>query len=110
MMAPLVVAFTDFPGLQLRFGRWHTPSHPVCGCDACDEQVDELLEQLHDDVDAVVHGRFTEELTRGPGPVLRHTVTSGDGHSSSEGHLDRARARTLGPPGRHDWRPWPRRA
>ena len=38
--APILVAFTDFPGLHLRFGSWRTEPFPDCGCDACDETVD----------------------------------------------------------------------
>ena len=35
--APLAVAFTDFPSVVLRLGRWFGDSLPSCGCDACDE-------------------------------------------------------------------------
>ena len=38
--APILVAFTDFPGLHLRFGSWRTEPFPNCGCDACDEMPD----------------------------------------------------------------------
>ena len=34
--APTVVAFTAFPGLCVRFGRWYVEPFPSCGCDACD--------------------------------------------------------------------------
>ena len=36
--ARLTVAFTTFPGLLVRFGKWHVEAYPSCGCDACDEQ------------------------------------------------------------------------
>ena len=35
--APIVVVFSTFPGLRVRFGRWYIEPFPDCGCDACDE-------------------------------------------------------------------------
>ena len=35
--APIAVAFTDFPGLHIRLGKWYTEPFPGCGCDACAE-------------------------------------------------------------------------
>ena len=42
--APIAVAFSAFPGLHVRFGRWHTELFPVCGCDACDESAEDQIE------------------------------------------------------------------
>lgn len=36
-VAPITIAFTDFPGLGVRVGRWLTDRFPPCGSDACDE-------------------------------------------------------------------------
>ena len=51
--APIVVAFTDFPGLFFRFGTWHTEPFPHCGCDACDETADRLIENMTKMVEAL---------------------------------------------------------
>ena len=55
--APIVVAFTTFPGLHVRFGRWYTEFFPVCGCDACDESAEGEIDRLNDMVDDVTAGR-----------------------------------------------------
>ncbi|MGH2653314.1 MAG: DUF6226 family protein, partial [Actinomycetota bacterium] len=58
----LTVAFTSFPGLRMRMGRWLSGSTPYCGCDACDETLDEAradLEQLIGDLTA---GRVREAI------------------------------------------------
>jgi hypothetical protein len=34
---PLCFGFTRFPGVVIRFGRWHHSTYPHCGCDGCDE-------------------------------------------------------------------------
>ena len=39
--APIAVVFSAFPGLHVLFGRWHTESFPICGCDACDESAED---------------------------------------------------------------------
>jgi len=33
--ASIAVAFTAFPGLLVRIGRWRIEAFPSCGCDAC---------------------------------------------------------------------------
>ena len=40
--APLTVAWTTFPGLLVRLGRWHVEAYPHCGCDACAEDPTDL--------------------------------------------------------------------
>ena len=62
--APVTIAFTDFPGLAVRFGRWVTEWFPSCGCDACDEMPDEEFERFTQLLDDVVAGRFRESLYR----------------------------------------------
>ena len=60
--APIVVAFTDFPGLHLRFGSWRTEPFPNCGCDACDETADGSIEDMTKMVESVVSGGFRESI------------------------------------------------
>ena len=59
--APMVVAFTDFPGLFLRFGTWRTEPIPSCGCDACDETADGSIERMTQ----MVEGRHLRRVPRG---------------------------------------------
>ena len=62
--APVTVAFSDFPGLYVRFGRWHVEPFPGCGCDACDESAETEIEQLTELVDCVTGGGFREAVRR----------------------------------------------
>ena len=62
--APITIAFTDFPGLAVRFGRWVTEWFPSCGCDACDEMPDEEFERFTKFLSDVVAGRFRESMHR----------------------------------------------
>jgi hypothetical protein len=58
--APLTIAFTSFPGLRVRLGRWLTDAFPVCGCDACDESFEGEAERFTWRVDQLINGRFRE--------------------------------------------------
>ncbi len=106
--APLLVALTDFPGLAVRFGRWHTEPFPKCGCDACDEQPTELAHDFALRVDALVSGRFSEELQlhRFRRAVLSHAFWGDGWRSSGTRILDRAAAQSLASRGRLDWGSW----
>ncbi|MFQ1003812.1 DUF6226 family protein [Modestobacter sp. SSW1-42] len=105
--ADLVVVRTDFPGVHLRAGRWTDASFPRCGCDACDEQVDELIEELVAFAGDVTGGRFGEQLTAGPGPRELTTWRPG---AINTAYLTPAEAGAHGEPGRHAWGPWPQRS
>ena len=60
--ASIVIAFTAFPGLRVRFGSWYKCSFPDCGCDACDETLEDQSERLRALVADVVEGRFRESI------------------------------------------------
>ena len=104
--APLTFAFTPFPGVYMRFGRWHTSAYPPCGCDACDSSVEDLIEQLTADIRSVVDGDFSESLTRGLRPRLSHTFRFGMMSKSIESKIGRPTARRLGRPRRIAWSAW----
>ena len=116
--APIVVAYTDFPGLHLRFGSWHTESFPNCGCDACDETADGSIEEMIRMVEAVVSGGFRESiqvpLLLGSGwqeSEFRFNDAHG-GSRGSRGRISRSHALEMTGGERHvtrDWKPWPRR-
>jgi Family of unknown function (DUF6226) len=100
--ADLVVVRSEV-GVRLRAGRWTEQSFPSCGCDACDEEVDHVTEQLLEFAADVVGGRLEEELSRRVGGG---TLSMRRPHQSSSTKLGRADVRQLGPPGRHVWAPW----
>ncbi|MCY3691298.1 MAG: DUF6226 family protein [Chloroflexota bacterium] len=60
--APVTIAFTDSPGLEVRVGHWVTEGFPTCHCDACDEMPEEEFERLTELLDDVVAGRFRESM------------------------------------------------
>ena len=116
--APILVAFTDFPGLHLRFGSWRTEPFPDCGCDACDETADGSIEEMIKMVEAVVSGGFREAMRV---PLMledgwqESEFRFDDGHggfSRSRSRVPRSRALKMTGGERHvtlEWKPWPRR-
>ena len=78
--APITIAFTDFPGLAVRFGSWAIDWFPSCGCDACDETPDSEIERLNRLLNDVVAGRFRESLRL----ERRFFWSRGEGQRTSE--------------------------
>lgn len=116
--APFGVAFTTFPALLVRFGRWHWDTFPSCGCDACGLDVAEEIERFRTLVRQVVGGEIAEELVvpRLRAPRLHlwlgRSGSAPDGTTGSWQVVSRGYARMLrrlGDPGRVQWEPWPRR-
>jgi hypothetical protein len=54
---PISIEVTAFPGAIIWVGGRDFP-FPTCGCDACDEDVAQLADQMEELVDAVVEGRW----------------------------------------------------
>ena len=101
--SPLTFALTGFPGVHARAGRWVQAGFPACGCDACGDGCDEVVEGLRRFVDGVVSGGFVEWWD---GSRLGHSFPGG---SSGWSMQTPARWAVLGPPADHRWAPWPRR-
>ncbi len=78
--APIAFAFTDFPGVLVRAGRWQLWPYPRCGCDACDEDPAETADLMRADVEAVTAGRMSEEWD---GERLHHSTVRADGTYAS---------------------------
>ncbi len=116
--APIVVAFSEFPGLHVRFGSWRTEPFPVCGCDACDETADGEIGKMTEMVEAVVSGGYRDAI-RVPlllgGGWRESEFRFNDGHSGfsrSRSRVSRSRALEMTGGEPHvtlDWKPWPRR-
>jgi hypothetical protein len=107
--SPLAVVFDAFPGLTLRYGRTGALHLPACGCDACDEAVEDCEERLHDHADAVIAGTFGERLVHEVG-AWWHEMWHRTAHSQASG-----RSRVEGPQLEDlqavvdlevQWRPW----
>jgi hypothetical protein len=104
--APLVIAITSFPGVIARFGRWHIEAFPRCGCDACDEDPLDLVEQVQGDVRALVEGRFREAIVGRFRPGLTYAVAGHGPSHSGWSRLSRRQARDFGGPAALSWHPW----
>lgn len=102
--AAVSIGFTSYPGLIVRFGRWHAEVFPRCGCDACDEDPDWLIEELRKRLDATTSGGFSETVTGGFRPGRMATFVGAKSTSSGWVRLSRAE---VGRPERIDWAPWP---
>ena len=104
---PLVFMITDFPGVVVRFGEWgNFPGFPSCGCDACDESPDDVIEDLNRQVSAAVNGNYAETLTK---RKLTLEFRYARGSQRSESTLRRGEWRQYGSLGTHTWPPWARR-
>jgi hypothetical protein len=114
--APLTIRFTTFPGLIVHVGRRYSEPLPQCGCDACAETGEEMVERLEWLVGHVVAGRLREaiEMPRFGGDAWQVTEIGDMGAppwQRSRGAIERERAREIvaGDRAEHAWRAWPRR-
>lgn len=111
--APIVVAFSTFPGIVVRLGRWCTSAFPVCGCDACDETAVAEIERLQSMIDNLTAGRFREAIRiSAEGTAWQDWEFGSDGGHCAKSRLDPDRARELvaaGDRSLYEWGPWPGR-
>lgn len=102
----LIVGICDLPGVHLAFGRWASEHLPECGCDACDERLEDLLDQLSATCRLVIGG-FDEWVRHEDGDWwLGHQTADGYGQGTVD-RDDRARLGITGP-AELVWRPWTR--
>ena len=110
--APLTMSFTAFPGLKIRIGTTVSMALPTCGCDACDEDVEECLQHLTPWITALTTGSITERLSRRGPRSWWHEVSTGSQGSTSgtlvEGQHSKQLRKAL-PTGEQHWTPWPAR-
>lgn len=109
--SPLSVVFTAFPGLVVGFGRTQRAHIPVCGCDACDETVEECASSLREIVEAVATGSFGERIVNDSDGSWHETWRATDtGSQSGRTPVTVEEARLLRQElGSDDarWAPWP---
>lgn len=99
----------EVPAVRVKAGLLAERWYPDCGCDACDDDVAVMLEDLENFVFAVVQGDFAEWRE---GSWLYHGLYLGDAVSETSGHKvtglrQRARLAARRLPGRYP--AWPRR-
>ncbi len=112
--APLAVAFTGFPGVVLRLGRWYEETLPACGCDACDEQPGDLVTDMRTQIEALIEGGLWERVRRGvTGSYAETRLVGPSFHAGRETLLDPREARAArrgGFAAPVQWAPWPKRS
>jgi hypothetical protein len=113
--APLTVVFTTFPGLLVRIGPTRTGGLPLphCGCDACAEQLPDLVAELDRLAAAVTAGSLGERLVPAGGDWwhevwFRTPEASWSSRTLVPGAELAARRREI-PGGELTWQPWPDR-
>ncbi|MDJ0322503.1 DUF6226 family protein [Cryobacterium sp. PH31-AA6] len=111
--APLTFVLTPFTGVYLHAGLLNDFHLPVCGCDACDEDVLNLAEELEWTTRTVVSGGYSERFDPGRGDWIEYRLEEpGVGMRSGRSRTedlpeDRVKsARTALPPA-GQWSPWP---
>lgn len=72
--APLTFVLTSVPGLYVHAGALHDFLFPVCGCDACDEEIISVADELEWTVHRVVGGGYTEQFESWPSRWLGYRL------------------------------------
>jgi len=106
----IAVAFTTFPGLRVRFGRWCCLTFPACGCDACGETGDDECARFTSLAGNLIAGRFREAIVRTDADTAWYEWESWEGVTRQKHREplvgDDVRLRTARDGVRHDWRAW----
>jgi hypothetical protein len=111
--APLTFVLTSFPGVYLHAGVLHDFHFPVCGCDACDDDVRSLAEELEWTVRMVVIGHYRESVNLQASGWLGYRLEEpGVRTSSGKSRADELPVERLDHalhlvPADGLWRPWP---
>jgi hypothetical protein len=112
--APAGIVITTFPGVLLELGALYQAVFPNCGCDGCDDDVPEILDELENQVGSAVCGAFVEILQNGTGRLVQRFDSAETGFAEQASALDDisparlARAHAILPPS-GVWAPWPLR-
>ncbi|HUQ18625.1 MAG TPA: DUF6226 family protein [Gemmatimonadaceae bacterium] len=114
--APISVAFTPFPSLVLRCGKFFSEPFPVCACDGCGRNADEEVDRLQRVLNPVIAGEFLEQVQL---PLFGNAhvtyrlgrIDAPHGLASGGSQVARSEARKLRRAGfeRIQWAPWSKR-
>ena len=105
--APLTIVISDFPQVKVLAGAAGNERFPQCGCDACDEDVEELAEMLERYVFSVVNGGFQETWRKRNMHVSWSDEHGGASWSLLRQEVDRDRLAALKARGKDaHWEPW----
>ncbi len=80
--APLTFVFTSFPSVIVVAGAVTEMLFPNCGCDACDEGLEYLADEMEWQVLAVVAGNLRERVMATIPPRFEHSIKAVDGSAS----------------------------
>ena len=114
--APLTFVLTSLNGVYLHAGLLHDFQFPVCCCDACDEDVFVLADELEWTVRTVVAGGYSERFEPVPSlwiastredPAGRKRGSRSRVHDVPVEHVAYARARI---PDTGQWAAWPEKS
>ena len=86
--ATLTFGFSSYPGAFLHAGVLHDFAFPTCGCDACDEGIDDLLDHLEATVFAVIGGNYRESIVGWPRRWVTYELNKMDGSEGGRTRLD----------------------
>ena len=110
--ASLTFVMTAYPGTFLHAGALHDFHFPVCSCDACDEDIEGLAEQLEWTVRTVVTGGYSERIDGWPSQWIEYRLDEpGAGMRSGRSRAHdlpaaRVRAAKHALPTTGRWAPW----
>jgi hypothetical protein len=111
--APLTLILTSFPGIYLHAGALHDFQFPVCGCDACDDDVLGLADELEWTVRTVVAGGYSERFEPWPSRWISSKLDEpGAGMRGTRSRVqdfpaERVRAARSLIPASGQWTAWP---
>ncbi len=83
--ATLTVVYTSYPGVIVHAGLLQDFPFPLCGCDACDESLERVADELEQTVLSVVAGGFTEWIDRDRWLSIGHGLLKLDGTNRGAG-------------------------
>ena len=115
-VAPLTFVLTSLTGVYVHAGLLHDFRFPVCGCDACDEDVFGLADELEWTVRTVVAGGYSEWFEPWPSPWIASKLEEPAGRmrsSRSRFHdlpIERVRNAQAHIPDSGRWAAWPEKS
>ena len=83
--APLTFVLTSLPSVLVHAGLLQDFFYPVCTCDACDEDVERIADQLEWEIETIVTGGFSEYVHP---DVVSFRLTGPDGSRSGSGRMN----------------------